>query len=451
MSEHKQAAHLPAPIIERAVRLSYIQAMLVAVYGASTGGMFIIGYALQLGASEVQLGLMSTIPMLCIGVQLLSAAVIERGASRRRLTAVSSLINALCWAGIIIIPYLFPAATANVKVGILIGIITVATLFAYLAGNARASWVGDLIPSSFRGTFFGKITMYAGIVGAVFAVIEGFFLDGVKAMGLGAFSLLFGFGMLFGLATAMLFFPQADVPIVTAGEERQPLWTHIRATFANRRLLRVMLYATLWSGTVIAGPFYTAYMLKYLGMPFKGMALVNTPAVLTMLIASPFWGRIVDRYGCRPVLILCTLYFIPLPLLWIWFTSPLIVYSVAIPLNLIGGVAIAGISVALSTLVYKVTPAAGRAVQLAIYSIVVTLLVAPLPTLGGSLPGIVNQAWHALGHAGTVDIRVAIVASMPFFLAAAFAARGIQEDDSGHTRDMIRALPGHLRKPAEQE
>ncbi len=451
MSDHEQPAHLPTSAIERAVKLSYIQAMLVAVYGASTGGMFIIGYALKLGASEVQLGLMSTIPMLCIGVQLLSAAIIERGASRRVITAVASLVNALCWAGIIVIPYLFPNALPDVQVGILIGIISLATLFANLAGNARGSWVGDLIPASFRGTFFGKVTMYAGIVGAIFAVIEGFFLDGVQGMGLGAFSLLFGFGMVFGLATAILFFPQADVPIAVTQEERPTLWQQIRAAFANQRLQRVALYATLWSGTVISGPFYTAYMLEYLHMPFKGMALVNTPAILTMLIASPFWGRIVDRYGCRPVLILCTLYFIPLPLLWIWFTSPLIVYSVAIPLNLIGGVAIAGISVALNTLVYKVTPSAGRAVQFAIYSIVVTLLVAPLPTLGGCLPGFANALLHTLGYAGSVDIRIAIVASIPFFLAAAFAARGIQEDDSGRTQEMLRALPSYLKRPAERK
>ena len=81
---------LPDHEIERAVRFSYAQSMLSAIYGASTGGMFLIGYALALGANNVQIGLMSTIPMLTIGVQLLSAMVIERGVSRRRLTPLST-------------------------------------------------------------------------------------------------------------------------------------------------------------------------------------------------------------------------------------------------------------------------------------------------------------------------------------------------------------------------
>lgn len=449
MTEPNTTPRLPTAAIERAVKLSYVQAMLGAVYGASTGGMFLIGYALKLGATDVQLGMMSTIPMLFIGVQLLTAALIERGASRRALTAVASLLNALCWAAVIVIPYLFPAASPAVKIGVLIGIITLATFFAYVAGNARGSWVGDLIPANSRGTFFGRLTMYAGIIGAVFAVIEGFFLDGVNGLGLGAFSLLFGFGMLFGLVSAALFFPQADVPITVPVEESS-LNKHITATLANGPLLGVMLYAILWSGQVIAGPFYTDYMLKTLHMPFKGMALVNTPTIITMLIASPFWGRIVDRYGCRPVLILCSCYFIPLPIFWLWYTSPFIIYCAVIPLNLIGGIAVAGISVALSTLLYKVTPSAGRSVQLAVYSIIVTLLAAGLPTLGGCLPWMANAALHACGIAGHADIRLTIVASSPFFLAAALAARGIREENSGHTREMLRELPGHLRRAAEK-
>ena len=65
--------------VRKAVKLTYAQAMLGSIYMASTGGMFLIVYALQLGADNVQIGLMSTLPMSCIVFQLVSAALVEGG------------------------------------------------------------------------------------------------------------------------------------------------------------------------------------------------------------------------------------------------------------------------------------------------------------------------------------------------------------------------------------
>ena len=51
---------LPGHVVDRAVKLSYAQAMLGAVYAASTGGMFLIGYALMLGAGNLNCGYCTT-------------------------------------------------------------------------------------------------------------------------------------------------------------------------------------------------------------------------------------------------------------------------------------------------------------------------------------------------------------------------------------------------------
>lgn len=431
---------LPVQVIERAVRISYAQAMLSAIYGASTGGMFIIGYALKLGASNVQIGLMSTIPMLCVVVQLLSSALVEKGISRRLLTTLGALLNVCGWVIIILIPYLTANSSPGVKIAALISVITLVTLFAQVSGNARGSWIGDLIPAQYRGTFFGRLTMYAGIIGAVFALIEGRFLDVVKHMGIEAFSWLFAFGMLFGLASAALFIPQADVPLAKDAV-RERFMQLVRKTFANKALIGVMIYALLWSMQSIAGPFYATYLLRDLHIPYFNLGLMNSIVTLLMLVTSPFWGRIVDRYGCRPVLVACTLVNVPLPIIWIWLTKASAVYWVLPFVHIIVGFSIAGISVALNTLVYKVTPSAGRSVQFALYSIVVVLCAAPMPAIGGHFP----DWFHALGY--HADLRVTFFTSILFIAAAGLAAWYIQEPDARRTRELVRNLPGHLRKP----
>jgi len=433
----------PAPstpaAIARALRLSYAQAMLSSVYVASTGGMFIIGYALRLGANNVQIGLMSTVPMFFVVMQLLAAFLVERGASRRRMTVVAALVNVSCWALAILIPYLARRAEPAVRIGALIAVITLVAAFAQVQNNARASWLGDLLPADSRGLFFGRINMYASIIGTAFALIEGAFLDRVKLMGIGAFSWLFGFGMMFGLANAIFFVPQPDLPL--ARNRSRGFLQLARETFANTSLLLVMAWALLWSLQALAGPFYATYMLRDLRMPFLGVGAVNAVVSLTLLACSPFWGRVVDRYGSKPVLIVCTAALAPVPLVWLGMTSAHAVYIAVPPVNLLAGFAIGGLSVAVNTLVYKLTPAAGRSVQLAIYSTIVVLVAAPMPTLGGYLPQLLR---HTGVHA---DLRITFYLTIPAVIAAACIARYIREPDARSTIDLIRSLPRHLRRP----
>jgi len=444
-----QTMRVPVQQIERAVKLSYAQAMLGSIYGASVGGMFLIGYALKLDATNAQIGLMSTIPMLFIGVQLWASSLVERGISRRLLTVIGALGNVLGWGLIIMIPYVLTGkAVEHFKIPALIAIITLVSVFAYVSGNARSSWVGDLIPANFRGTFFGRLTMFGGIIGTAFALIEGRFLDVVKSHGIGAFSVLFGFGMLIGLANALLFVPQADVPIERTADEPGAFRGYVHETFANKALIAVMIFALLWSLQSIAGPFYSTYMIRSvkehgLGMPFLGIGAVNALVTFSMLFFSPFWGRMVDRYGCRPILVLCTFVMAPFPLMWLAIPPghAYMVYALVAPVNLLGGFLIAGISVALSTLIYKVTPSAGRSVQFALYSIIVTLAAAPMPFLGGYL----TDSLKAL--LPWADLRVTFFAAMPFVLAAAFIARYIREPDSRRTAELVRNLPTHLARP----
>lgn len=447
--ENVEVEEKPHPIpyheVQRAARLSYAQAMLGSVYAASTGGMFLIGYALALGANDVQIGLMSTIPMLSVVVQLVASYFVERGFSRKKLTILGSLCNVSGWAAVALLPVIVRGHAPGTKIAALIGLIAAISAFAHLLGNARAGWIGDLIPADMRGSYFGKMTMYAGFVGVFFALVEGKFLDRVKSAGTSAFSWLFVFGMVFGLASLLLFLPQPDIPLEKDDRKRN-LLQHVMETFSNKPLMVMMTFAIVWSLQAIAAPFYATYLLRDLHVPFLGVGVINASGTLTILLSSPFWGQVVGRYGCRPVIVVTALAVAPTMLVWLFVDRAVLAYALVIPINLYQGFMFGGVGVALNTLFFKLTPSVGRSAQIAVYSIIVVLLAAPMPTLGGCL----TMALASIGlH---TDVRITFYLVAPILLISAFLARRIREEDSRPGSELVRdawravrrALPGRV-------
>jgi len=425
------AAPTPAQV-DRAIRLTYAQMMLNAVFGASTGGMFLVGFALTLGADDRLLGLMSTVPQYFVLFQFLAAAMIQRGISRKWMTVAFSFVTPAAWFLIGLVPLVGAKLETVQKLGILVGVMALVTLSGQFVGNARSSWIGELVPSDRRGRFFGYCTLFAGIVGSIFAVIEGRFLDAISRHGLLAFTGLFYFGALFGLGAAALNVPQPDCPLPGGGEQR-PFGRILRETVANRPFVLLALVHAVIALGGIAGPFVSAYCLRDVGLSYFGLGMLNAVSIAAMLLASPLWGRIVDRTGCRPVLIVGLL--LMAPCAWIWYFvppgRPSLAYMLLPWTNLVAGVGAAAMSVAISTMIYKLSKPEGRSVQFAAYSVFVALIGAPMPAVGGWLVSRLQASGHA------VDLRITFYAASAFIFLAALAARFLKEPESMPTRALV--------------
>lgn len=426
-----QTHPVPPGQVNKAIKISYIQAMLVAVFGASTGGGLVTAYFLKLGATDEQIGLLSTVPMYAVFAQLIAAVLIERGACRKRMTVVGSMAAVLCWGLVIALPVALRNQPVEGRISALIAVFTLISVFNHIAGNARASWIGDLIPSDRLGTFFGRLVVYGGVIGAVLAILSGRFLDLMKHAGVSAFGWVFAFGMVFGIVNSVLYTRQADVP---TSRHSISLAGLVRQTFGNKSLMAFMGFAIFWNMQTIGWPFYAPYLLRDIKLTYFQFSMIGTIQGITVLASAPFWGRMVSRHGCRPVLILSAAITLPVAAMWAWISTPLAAFITVPIVNIITGFANGGIGVAVSTIIYKVTAPTGRAVQMAIYAAAVVLLVAPMPTIGGHLPGWLNA------HGIHADIRVTFYASQLFCLAALLMAKRVVEPGSTSTGEMIVEL-----------
>jgi len=425
------AGHKPAAdLVQKAIRLTYGQMMLGAIFGASTGGMFLIGFAMALGAGDVQLGILSSLPMFCVVFQLLSAYLIERGMSRKRITVIAAFVAPLCWLLIGAIPFGAERMPAAWRLGVLIAVVMLVTVVNQFAGNARSSWIGELIPADRRARFFGLCAMFAGLVGALFAMGEGRLLDFVENRGLLAFAGLFFFGALFGLIAAGLNLPQPDC---RAQRSEGRFIDSVLAVRHNKPLMRLLATVMIMNTGQICSPFVSAYSLRDVGMSYFGLGCVNAVFIVLSLAFSPLWGRVIDKVGGRPVLIAGLALIAPCGLVWIFVPPgrPDLAYRLLPVSNILSGIMSAAIGVSLSTMIYKMTVPKGRAVQFAFYGILATLAAAPMPMIGGWLV----STLQAQGF--DVDLRVTFYIWIVSMVLAALMARSIPEPGSTPTRVLV--------------
>jgi len=429
--------------VDRAIKCSYAQAMLWSVFAASTGGMFLTGFAMKLGAGDFMLGLMTTLPQLLIIFQFPGALLVERGISRKKLALGFGLVAPLCWFLIAAIPFIgteyarshlgfiTPANLKTLQFSILIGTLALVTGTSQLSNSARGSWLGELVPEDRRGSFFGKSAMYWMIVFAGFTIVEGKFIDKIRNMDLFAFTGLFFFGTLFGLVSVMLTLPQADCPL-PSDESRRSMMEIARRTIRNRPFVKLALVHVCWSMTSVAGPFFPAYMIRDVGVSYFGLGVINSFWHVAFLAASPVAGKLVNRFGCKPIMTLGFLTWAPCTLVWLavppgmperaWHFLPVV--------NIVAGFAAAAVNVAVSTMIYKTSKPVGRSVQFALYNTFVVLCGAPMPLLGGWAVSKLQAAGHA------VDLRLTFFCSQAFVLLAAYRSTKTKEPDAVKARSL---------------
>jgi len=441
-ADNERAIPMPSPTeVERAIRLSYVQMMCGAVFFASTGGMFLVGFAMRLGADDVLLGLINTVPQFFVVFQFVAAALVERGWSRRRLTIAAALVMPLCWLLIAAIPFFQEELGHAGRFAVLMGVMAMAMVANQFAANARGSWLGELIPAARRGRFFGYGAMFGGIVGAIFAIAEGGFLDCVKSGGLLAFTALFFFGSVFGLAGAALNIPQPDCPLPGGGGARPRFLRQLADVTRNRPLVTLaIVHAVLAMGNV-AAPFGPAYLLRDVHVSFVGLGIVNLVFVAAWLLSSPFWGRFVDRFGARPILTLGLAMMAPTGLVWLGIPpgEPVLAYCLLPWTNLICGVGAAAMNVAINTMVYKASKPEGRSVQFAAYGVFIGVVSAPMPLAGGLLVSTLQAAGYA------VDLRITFYLWIALVGLAAVLSRGLREPHAVTARSLVLGyFPGRL-------
>jgi len=352
-----------------------------------TGGVFLVAFALKLGASNLIIGLLAAIPALAQLIQIPSIYLVEKYRVRRAISVYASASSRLFWLLIAFIPFLF-----SIKAGLtfLIAAILLNAIFTAVSTCSWNSWMRDLVPKERLGSFFSKRMSLATGLGIPLSLGAGIYLDYWKKLWpnyeLYGYSVLFFLGFLAGML-GVYYISNIPEPRMTPIEKKTKFTTLISQPFNDANFKQLIIFLGSWNFAVnLAAPFFTVYMLKRLQLD---MWLIIALAVLSQVISLTFfriWGTLSDRFSNKSVLGVSGPLFIGCILAWTFTTMPE-KYFLTIPLlvaiHIILGISTSGVTLASGNIGLKLAPKGQATAYLAVNSFINSLAAGIAPIIGG--------------------------------------------------------------------
>ena len=352
-----------------------------------TIGAFLVAYALQLGASNVHIGILAAVPHLVQFAQLFGVYLVERFRSRRLVCVIAGGISRpmlLVMAGAAFM------STSGAALAMLIAAFVVRYTLGAIVGTSWNSWLRDLVPEARRGRFFAKRLMLMTLIGMGISLLAAGFVDlwtyyepGRRTY---AYSILLGLAFLCGLASVycMVRMPEPKMPGPPTDLDLRVL---LMRPFADLNFRGLMLFLGSWNFAVnLAAPFFTVYMLTRLNMDLTTVTVLTVLSQLSYVLVMREWGAIADRFSNKSVLSVCGPLFIVCIFAWTFTTFPerhILTIPLLVMIHILTGIATAGVTLASTNIGLKLAPAGSATTYLASSSLVNAIAAGIAPIIGG--------------------------------------------------------------------
>lgn len=399
----------------RTMALSLLEAAFYAVMVGAGEGYFLAD-AVRLGATAVELGLVTSLPLFVGGLGPLPAlALAARSGRRKPLVVGCAAVQA--------------AALAALAVGDAVGwlnptsLIVIACLHqacAQTGGTAWSSWIGAVVPAEARGRYFARrsrrvqVGTMAALLGAGLVLQQ---LEpaaaGRAVGGAGGFGFVVAFGVAaLARAVSAALLAASPEPAPEGEARAMPLRGLLRSPEASpaRRVLAVG--AALQLAVYLSSPYFGPYMLEELHMSYAAYTVGSLAVVATKVASLPSWGKVVDSYNPRSVFLLAAFLVSVIPLPWLWADGLLWV----VVAQVLSGFAWGGHEIAQMALYLDITKGQMRQQLFAAQSLLHGAAQLAATVIGGWMLGLAGRRFWVLFLISTVA-RLIVALLAPRWLA----------------------------------
>jgi MFS family permease len=306
--------------VKESLRASFKDGIFAALMGGVTDH-YATPLALFLGATVLQVGLVSALPNLLSSLsQLFAVRVIYWVGGRVKVLVRLVLTQASLLLGISVLA----AVHGQNGVAWFLVLLTLAASCGGLAGPAWGSLMSDYIPARKRGQYFGWRSSVLGGVSVTSVCAAGILLYSFRRLGYDG-----GFVVLFCLAASAryisaYFLKQMHEPPHRKDPASDFTFLMFVARFRESNFLKFVIFAaSLNFASFLAAPFFAVFMLRDLQLNYLTYMALQVSSSLIALLALPLWGRHADLVGNVKVLRLSSFFAVLVPFLWLVSHNPI--------------------------------------------------------------------------------------------------------------------------------
>ncbi len=369
-------------------------------------------FGVFLGGTPLQIGALATVPPL-IGAmaQTIGMRLAERVRSRRDTIVGCIQTQALLCLTFGVVPFLFGTGTWSLWA--LIALVAVYHVTIGLIAPLWNSLIGDLVPPTSRGEFFGHRNKWMAIVTFAGVVVAGETVHLLAGKGYGAigYAGIFVLAALSRMVSGVYMKAVPDAAIHVPEDSKFSFWQFIRRARQSNFVRFVLFVSAMNFATAISGPYFAMYMLNDLRFSYREYMVVVAAVVIVQFVVMRSWGALSDQFGNRQILRMCGALVSINPLLWLVSSN----FWWVVFIQLYSGLFWAGFNLAAANFVFDAVIAPKRARCFAYQSIVNGSLVFFGSAIGGYVASHVSSA---------VNEPFAILVSQSNFLVL-FVASGV--------------------------
>jgi MFS family permease len=350
-------------------------------------GVFLTAYALNLGASNLVIGVLAAIPSLTQLAQLPAVYLVERMSSRRIVAVFLTLASRLFLLVAALAALLAPSSLALL---VLVIAFALRYVLGAVGGCALNSWMRDFLPAGRFGAFSARRLTRMTITAAIAALAGGIFVD--HWIDITGFPKLYAYSVLLVIATvsglaetyAMSRIPEpTPLPMTANADQKTGLFTPLR----QQNVRRLVAVRFSWNFAVnLAAPFFAVQMLRQLEFSLTTVMILTALSQGANALVTGTFGTLADRYSNKRGLPFAAPLVIACSFAWTFTSQPdrhIFTLPLLVVIHILTGVATAGVTLASGNLANALSPSSGATRHLALCAAFTAIAAGTAPILGG--------------------------------------------------------------------
>lgn len=429
--------HLPVKI-RRSLNFIVLGNIMGNAHGLICGGgtAAMIGLVTELGANDMIFGIIAAIPHVAALLQLPFSVLVNRTHKRKKYMLTLGLFSRALWMLFGLIPYILPMTSAMVQLWTIIFLMGISSCCGAVINVCWFPWFSDLTPIGIRGRFLSMRESILAAANVILGLVVANVLDALPADT--RYAIIFLIGGAFGMMDMLCFGFCEEV--YSAPPQKQNIFGAVGQVLKNKMFMKLVVMWTAWSFTAnLSGVYLNPYSMNEMGLSFMQiMIFCNIASAVVGIFVMPKWGSMIDRFGCRNVMMITCVVASITPLFYL-LSSPGNIWPTLLH-NTIGAMFWCGANLASCNMQLSCSPNDTRPTHIAVFSCVTALAGV---ALGSVVGGALLESWNSKGlFTGAVDrYQVLCIVSVVLRLGLTLLlVPGFDEDDDAKPGELIRYI-----------